>query len=119
MIPTLRMSSRLAISDHDRHASCRNVPPMLTFSGMELDRAGAERLDPAWVAERLGDPASRALVASADGVLVSADAPVSLLRLSIPVHAGRAPQEAWPVLLGLEDGVALFALDLDAAPPQE
>ena len=69
---------------------------MLTFSGMKLDRAGTERLDPAWVAERLGDPASRALVASADGVLVTADPPVSLLRVPVPAHADRAAQEAWP-----------------------
>jgi NAD+ diphosphatase len=92
---------------------------MLTFSGMELDRAGAERLDPAWVAERLGDPASRALVASADGVLVGADLPVSLLRVPVPAHASRAAEEAWPVMLGLEDGVALFALDLELQPPEE
>ena len=92
---------------------------MLTFSGMTLDRAGAERSDPAWVAERLADPASRALVASADGVLVSTDLPVSLLRVPLPSHAGRAAAEAWPVMLGLEDGIALFARDLDAAPPQE
>lgn len=90
--------------------------PVLTFSGMALDRAVAERLDPAWVAARLEDPASRAVVASADGVLVSADAPVSLLRVPVPASAGRTAQEARPVMLGLEDGVALFALDLDVEP---
>lgn len=92
---------------------------MLTFSGVELDRAGTERLDPAWVAGHLNDPASRALVASADGVLVSADSPVSLLRVPVPAGAGRASGEAWPVMLGLEDGVALFALDLELQPPRE
>jgi NAD+ diphosphatase len=92
---------------------------MLTFSGMELDRAGAERSDPAWVAGRLNDPASRALVASADGVLISADPPASLLRVPVPAGAGRAPEEAGPVMLGLENGVALFAVDLDAQSPQE
>ena len=92
---------------------------MLTFSGAALDRAGTERLDPAWVAGRLNDPASRALVASADGVLVRADPPVSLMRLPIPAHAGGAAGESWPVMLGLEHGVALFAVDLDAAPPEE
>ncbi len=92
---------------------------MLTFSGMTLDRAVAERLDPAWVAARLEDPASRALVASAAGVLVSPDPPVSLLRLPVPGHARRAAKEAGPVMLGLEDGVALFAVDLDVQPPEE
>ncbi|HJS94361.1 MAG TPA: hypothetical protein VJ741_08865, partial [Solirubrobacteraceae bacterium] len=92
---------------------------MLTFSGAALDRVGTERLDPAWVAERLDDPASRVLMASADGVLVRADPPVSLLRLPVPAHAGRAAGEAWSVMLGLEDGVALFAVDLDAVAPEE
>jgi NAD+ diphosphatase len=92
---------------------------MLTFSGMGLDRAVAERSDPPWVAARLEDPASRALVASADGVLVSPDPPVSLLRLPVPAQASRPAEEAGPVMLGLEDGVALFALDLDAQPPDE
>jgi NAD+ diphosphatase len=92
---------------------------MLTFSGMALDRAGAERLDPAWVAERLNDPASQVLVAGADGVLLRTDLPASLSRLPVPAHAGRAAGEAWPVMLGLEDGVALFALDLDVQPPEK
>jgi NAD+ diphosphatase len=92
---------------------------MLTFSGMALDRAVAERLDPAWVAARVRDPASRALVASADGVLISPGPPVSLLRLPLPAHESRAAAEAGPVMLGLEDDVALFALDLDARPAEE
>src|ERR1700733_1586641 len=92
---------------------------MLTFSGMTLDRAVAERSDPARVAVRLEDPASRALVASADGVLVSADPPASLLRVPVPGGARRTAEEAWPVMLGLEGDVALFALDLDVQPPEE
>src|ERR1700733_10467041 len=100
-------------------SSCPNVRRMLTFSGMTLDRAVAERTDPAWVAARLGDPASRALVESADGVLLSTDPPVSLLRLAVPAHASRPANEAGPVMLGLEDDVALFALDLDAQPSEE
>jgi NAD+ diphosphatase len=92
---------------------------MLTFSGMALDRAAAERLNPAWVAARLEDPASRAIVASADGVLVCTDPTASLLRVPVPAQAGRPAKEAWPVLLGLEGDVALFALDLDVRPPEE
>ena len=99
--------------------SCRNVRPMLTFSGMALDRAVAERTDPAWVAARLEDPASRAVVASADGVLVSTDPPGSLLRLPVPAHASRPPKETGPVMLGLEDDVALFAVDLEEQGPEE
>lgn len=98
-------------------AGCRNVRAVLTFSGMVLDRAGTERLDPLWVAERLEDPASRAVVASADGVLVTGDAAVSLLRVPVPAHGNHTVDQAWPVMLGLEGGAALFALDLDAQPP--
>lgn len=83
---------------------------MLTFSGMVLDRAGAERLDPEWVAARVEDPASRALVASADGVLVTSAPPISLLRVPTPPGS--------PLMLGLDDGVALFALDVEAQPPE-
>jgi NAD+ diphosphatase len=95
------------------------VRPVLTFSGMTLDRAMAERLDPAWVATRLEDPASRTLLASADGVLVSTGPSVSLLRVPLPARANRATDQAWPVMLGLEDDVALFALDLDVQAPEE
>jgi NAD+ diphosphatase len=82
-----------------------------------LDRAGTERLDPAWVAGRLEDPASRAFVASAEGVLVGTDAPVSLVRVPVSADASRAA-EAEAIMLGLEDGVALFALDLDVQSPE-
>jgi NAD+ diphosphatase len=92
---------------------------MLTFSGMTLDRAMAQRLDPAWVAARVEDPASRTLLAGADGVLVSAGQPVWLLRVPVPARASGATGEAGPVMLGLEDDVALFALDLEVQPPDE
>ncbi|MGH2885569.1 MAG: NAD(+) diphosphatase, partial [Solirubrobacteraceae bacterium] len=90
---------------------------MLTFSGMLLDRAVTERLDPVWVAGRLADPASRAVMASADGVLVSGERPVSLVRVPVTARAESPADGAWPVMLGLEDGVALFAIDLDVQPP--
>ena len=91
---------------------------MLTFSGMALDRAVAERLDPQWVARRIEDPASRAVVASADGVLATSDPPVSLLRVPMPAGANGAADAAWPVLLGIDhDDVALFAVDFDVQPP--
>jgi NAD+ diphosphatase len=89
---------------------------MLTFSGMTLDRAVTERLDPVWVGSRLEDPSSRAVVASAGGVLLAGDPPASLLRVPLPACAGRPADEAWPVLLGLDDGIALFAVDLDLQP---
>jgi NAD+ diphosphatase len=90
---------------------------MLTFSGMSLDRAVTERLDPVWLAGRLEHPATRAVVASADGVLVAGDRPVSLVRVPVTARVDHPAGGAWPVMLGLEDDVALFAIDLDAQPP--
>jgi NAD+ diphosphatase len=82
-----------------------------TFAGAHLDRAGARRTDEAWLAERLADPASEAIVVTADGVFVGADgAPAR-----VPV--GRAASVAGagaPVLLGLEPGgTALWAIDAE------
>jgi NAD+ diphosphatase len=78
---------------------------------MTLDRASAERKDPAWVRRLLEDPETRAIAAGHDGVLMrDGDAP-ALARL--PLSAGQAP-----ILLGLEtDGQALFARDLEGAAP--
>jgi NAD+ diphosphatase len=72
-----------------------------TFEGARLDRVTMRRRDPAWVAERLADPSSRAVVASVDAVLVDGD------RLAlVPLDGFREP-----LLLGLQDGLALFAAD--------
>jgi NAD+ diphosphatase len=45
-----------------------------TFAGAGLDRAGEHRRDAAWVAARRADPAARAVVAGADGILLAGDA---------------------------------------------
>jgi NAD+ diphosphatase len=81
------------------------VPPA-AFSGMELDRAAVERKDPAVVAELLGDPSSRAVLAGRDGVVIGDG---SLLRAELERDA-----EYEPILLGLEDGEAVFAIDVDS-----
>jgi NAD+ diphosphatase len=72
-----------------------------TFAGGVLDRVSERRSDESWVAERLSDPASRAVVAGRDGVLVEGD------------RVARVPlrEAAEPVLLGVEDGAALFAVE--------
>jgi NAD+ diphosphatase len=83
---------------------------------MALDRATTARADPAWVAGRLGDPDSRAVFGSREGVLISeGDAP-ALLRRPLAELAARGAAIVDPILLGLEDGRALFAVDLDALP---
>jgi NAD+ diphosphatase len=72
-----------------------------TFEGARLDRVTMRRRDAAWVAERRADPASRAVVAAADAVLVDGD------RLAL-VPLDGLPE---PLLLGMQDGRALFAAD--------
>jgi NAD+ diphosphatase len=76
-----------------------------TFEGARLDRVTARRRDAAWVAERLADPASRAVVLAETAVLV-ADERLALVEL--PQHDDE------PLLLGVQDGRALFAVDADA-----
>ncbi len=73
-----------------------------TFAGARLDRVTLRRRDSAWVAAQMADPSSRAVVASVDAVLV--DEAGGLARL--PLDGLRAP-----LLLGLQDGRALFAAD--------
>src|SRR3954468_7363088 len=79
---------------------------LTTFAGATLDRAAERRTDAAWVAERLADPESRAVVIVPNGVLLDGD---RLARVPLGDTAGE------PLLLGLEDGHALFAVDA-AAP---
>jgi NAD+ diphosphatase len=79
------------------------------FTGAELDRASVERKDPAWVAEATASPARRGIAAGRDQVLVSgADSALTLARLQ-PTD----DQLGEPILLGLADGVPLFAIDLE------
>ncbi len=85
--------------------------PGLPFTGAQLDRVSAERKDPAWVAERLRDPEARAVLAGEDGVVVS-DGSAPVLRRVPPVDGAAAP-----ILLGLEAGAPMLAIDLDALGP--
>lgn len=82
-----------------------------TFAGARLDRVTERRGDAAWVAARRADPASRAVVAAGGEVLVEADA----LAL-VPLGRVSAPGSE-PLLLGLEGGRALFAVDADGLDP--
>jgi len=90
-----------------------------TFAGARLDRAGQRRTDAAWLRERLADPASRALLVGSEGVFVdaSSEPPRPLL---VPLSAVSADD---PVLLGVDDAGALFAVrfdgPFDGAAPME
>jgi NAD+ diphosphatase len=74
---------------------------------MSLDRADVARKDPAWVRELAARPDARVLAAGPGTVLADGAQP-ALARLA-PVR-GRLPD---PILLGLEHGAPLFAVDLD------
>lgn len=84
------------------------------FTRMTLDRASSERKDPTWVGRLLADPATRAVTASPEGVAMTDSAAPALLRIRPP-----ARQREEPILLGLGDGEALFAVDLQALPAAE
>jgi NAD+ diphosphatase len=90
-----------------------------TFAGARIDRAGQRRTDPDWLRERLADPTSRAVLVGSEGVLVdaSSDPPRPLL---VPLSAVSADD---PVLLGVDDVGALFAVrfdgSFDGAAPME
>jgi NAD+ diphosphatase len=82
-----------------------------TFAGARLDRVTERRRDAAWVAAQRADPASRAVVA-ADGQVLAEDDELALVALSaLGASAGE------PLLLGVEDGRALFAVDAEGLDP--
>src|SRR6202046_5667794 len=88
-------------------SSPRPTPAAHPFTGMALDRADAARKDPAWVGELVARPDARVLAAGPGTVLAESAQP-ALARLA-PAR-GRLPD---PILLGLEQGAPLFAVDLD------
>ena len=92
---------------------------MNVFSRNPLDRAQHERLDEAWLAGSLEDARSRFLPLWRLQVLVKKDA--SGLAWARRALLARAGQGATPILLGLRDGVAHYALDVSslAAPASE
>jgi len=82
------------------------VTAVNTFAGGGLDRMGPRRTDAAWLAERRADPASRAVVATSDGVLVEDGGTPATVALA------ELPGDAETVLLGVGgDGAAVFAAD--------
>jgi NAD+ diphosphatase len=82
-----------------------------TFAGGALDRAGARRGDPAWVARCAADPVARAVLAGEDGVLVAEDGGAVAPAL-VPLGPVAGSQ---PILLGLDAAGPVFAADLAEA----
>ena len=92
-----------------------------TFTGMPLDRAMDERMDPAVIAGLLDDPHAEVVAASERGVLIADGDRPGLRRMAVARQLGeRAAQtDDQPMLLGLDDGAPLFALDLDELAESE
>ncbi|MEA2443093.1 MAG: diphosphatase [Thermoleophilales bacterium] len=77
---------------------------MNTFAGAALDRAAHRRTDDAWIAARVADPASRAVVIGPEGPWLDGDRPAL-----VPLEAPREP-----VFLGVApSGDARFAVAAD------
>jgi NAD+ diphosphatase len=87
------------------------LPP---FTGMALDRVSTERKDPEWVRRELDDPGALAVTASHEGVVLASGGTPGLRRVPVPPE-GREE----PILLGLQDGAPVFAVDLEALPRAE
>ena len=98
-------------------SAAADSPALPPFTGMALDRASTERKDAEWIRARFGDPASRAITAGHEGVLVRDGdrATPALVRDAVP--AALAGEEGEPILLGLDGDAALFAVDLDGLAP--
>lgn len=88
------------------------APP--TFTGAVLDRAPAVRNAPERVGELLDSPHAAIVVAGSSRVLLDARAGShTLLREPINGRGLRHIDRTQPLLLGIEAGTALFAVDLD------
>jgi NAD+ diphosphatase len=94
-----------------------NEAKMIPFSGNPLDRAGEKRADAAWIAEQLRDPGSLILPVwrQTPFVLTGPDGKLEAGFLRPGLCESLAAKDAVCVFLGLEDGRAVFALDISAA----
>jgi NAD+ diphosphatase len=94
-------------------------PALPPFTGMALDRASTERKDADWIRARFADPASLAITAGAEGLLVGEGAAEGNGTAPALVRGPVPPGHKEPILLGLDGGTALFAVDLDGLAPGE
>lgn len=83
----------------------------IPFSGSGLDRAHVERRDPGWLAARLQDERSRFLPVWNLEMLVRTEEPRELAWARGALRQSADPGSP-PILLGLRDDVAHFALDI-------
>ena len=89
------------------------MPEMIPFSGNPLDRAANLRRDEGWLLEQLGAHESRYLPFWRLNPLARGAEAVELLWLDAGVR-DHLEDGATPILLGLRDGIAHYAVDLSA-----
>jgi NAD+ diphosphatase len=85
------------------------------FAAEPLDRASDHRLDEAWIAQRLADPASVLIPLHKGDPLIAGEAPAFLSAAARGQFGPSAPA----VFLGLRGGQAHFAIDASAAVSPE
>jgi NAD+ diphosphatase len=85
----------------------------IAFSGSPLDRAAIERRDPVWIEDRASDPAARFLPLCALEPLVKLGETRALAWARAELFDDLDPRPE-PMLLGIDDGVAHFAVDVSA-----
>jgi NAD+ diphosphatase len=90
----------------------------ITFSGSPLDRVSTERRDAAWLEKRRADPAARFLPLFRLDPLVKLGPARSLAWATDALLDGLDPTPS-PVLLGLSEGVAHFAVDVSCVDEPE
>ncbi len=86
----------------------------IPFSGSPLDRAGNQRRDAAWLQDQLGAATSRFLLLRELKPLISLEGGTRLAWF--PQRFAAALADCPTLLLGLADGAAHFAIDVDQIP---
>ncbi|SCL15183.1 NAD+ diphosphatase [Micromonospora rhizosphaerae] len=89
----------------------------MAYGGGWLDRAGALRADPEWIADRLADPEGVVLPLWRDHCLVTADR--TPVRRAVADSAELLAAADETVFLGLDAGAAVSAVDLSGRPERE
>ncbi len=90
----------------------------VTFGGSALDRAAELRTDIPALAAAMTDGASRTVLIWRGKPLVTGEAALTLCRLPLD-HPVLAEAQVPPILLGREDGNAIFAHDISAWQPAD
>ncbi|MGJ5619913.1 NAD(+) diphosphatase [Sulfitobacter sp. MF3-043] len=89
----------------------------VTFGGSALDRAGEIRNDAKAVEAARSDSEARAVLFWRGKPLITPERPAALVRLALD-HPVLQQAVADPILLGREDGAALFAFDISSWMPE-